>query len=226
MSRIRTELELESPVMAELELKLFRYLRKKLKFDPWHTLTTIYSREYAKWIVRNVNSILDGSGHDDSWCIEVGCGLGEIIGNIRWKHKAGYDLDVGAVRAARMLRAGRYFTGTFGDIEIKEKADRPARIKVLIITNFIHNIPPEALKADLDILLRKYAVEYIVLDTVRGGSYRYYQKGDYLFSGKYEIIKSSERYTAADGALRREEIWRIINTGISRDRHGPNSMMQ
>ena len=102
--KLRTKLELESPVMSEIELKIYKYLQKRDKFDPWHTLSTIYSRDYAKWIINNLNQLLNED--DGSWVVEVGCGLGEIIGNINWPHKAGYDLDEGVIKAAKFLRGG------------------------------------------------------------------------------------------------------------------------
>ena len=78
------------------------------------------------------------------------------------------------------------------------------------MTNFIHMIPPQELKENIDFLLERLHIQYFVLDTVKGGEYKYFHNGQHLFEDKYRMIRRSDRYTSSNGARRYEEIWECV----------------
>jgi hypothetical protein len=91
--------------------------------------------------------------------VEVGCGLGSILSLVRATTRQGYDVDDGAVRAARMLRSKsiNFYCGDMSCVG-------PAQIDVLILVNWIHDFSPEQLGFWLCPLLPR--TRYLLLDAI------------------------------------------------------------
>lgn len=196
-----------SKSLNAIKLKYYKILFKKYKFPEWH-VSTICDRQYALDIVIWLNCFLKNT---KSVVCEIGCGLGEIIGNIsvRPKNKYGYDIDESTVAAARLANPGAiYRVGSFENIH-------GMNIEVLITVNFIHEIHPDVLRAYYGYLLKNNHIKYIVIDCVDArGDYKYKHDGNYLFglnNGiKAHLVKRfSERYPAASGSKRIIEVWRV-----------------
>src|SRR6185295_5234755 len=91
-SKIRKTVALPNRVFR---LLLYFYFR----FDKWH-INTLYERKYANDIVRYLNA---RPAMKRNSIAEIGCGLGDLLRNLKFLNRTGYDIDLNALRAARFL---------------------------------------------------------------------------------------------------------------------------
>jgi len=133
-------------------LNLFRFF---YNFDPWHSRSSFFCRPYKKVVVEISNSLKPNS------VIEIGCGLGEIISRIKAPLKYGIDIEDKVIKAAKILNPKvRYFKG-----DLKTVLQIPEiNIHLLIMVNFLHGIPPEKLKKELNFILERKKIKYILAD--------------------------------------------------------------
>lgn len=198
---------MESRKAGKIKKKIYQLLQRYYNFGTWH-ITPINDRPYALEIVRTLNRLIGRNKFSKSMpFVEVGCGLGEIIGSLRWKYqRTGYDISAEALYAGSLLYPKVQFCkGSFSDIAHGE-------INCLIMINFIHMIPHDRLKKEIDAVLKKNRVRMFVLDTFsenEGTEYEYSHDGKYLFDGKYKLARRSEGIACAHGAKRYIEYWRI-----------------
>lgn len=196
----------ESKCAGTIKKILYRLLRFVYGFSSWHVIP-INERPYALEVYRTLNNYIEKSKFSNAPIVEVGCGLGDIIGNLKWTYgKIGYDRCPKVLKAARLLHPHIIFhEGTFKDVNY-------CKIRCMLMINFIHAIPPDKLKEDMERILNKSRIELFVLDTFRentGTEYKYSHDGNYLFGGKYKLIKRSKAFLAAHGAKRYVEYWKI-----------------
>lgn len=72
---------ISNAVVGRIKKVFYRLLRRRYGFREWH-VSPINERAYAIFVVKTVNALIrDGKIREGS-IVEVGCGLGEIIGNI------------------------------------------------------------------------------------------------------------------------------------------------
>lgn len=169
-------------MINKIKKKLAAYIRKPLawifRLDDWHTLPLSLKR-YAQGII----AFLNKAGNRES-CLEIGCGLGDIIRRLNFRERIGLDSQNQVLRAARFLsllsfqRGIRYKGFTFPVDPIEGKFD------ALVLVNWIHNIEPEILK----LKITQYYLDnlkvggYMIIDTVRHDGYRYGHKISFLTS--------------------------------------------
>lgn len=197
----------ESKFAGIIKKVLYQLMQYRFKFSMWHIMP-INERPYALEVYRTLNHYINKPGifHNEPM-VEVGCGLGDIIGSLRWRHgKIGLDLSANALEAARLIHPTVIFRkGTFNDIHCKN-------ISCLIMINFVHAISYDELKKYIDEVLEKNRVEMFVLDTFRNNKkteYKYSHDGNFLFSGKYKLFKRSQGFMASNGAKRYIEYWKV-----------------
>jgi ubiquinone/menaquinone biosynthesis C-methylase UbiE len=167
----------------------FKYLQRKYGFQQWH-ITPINFRPYAISIVKYLNR------QSKNKVVEIGCGLGEIIGNIKDCNRIGVDIDENVISAARKIYHNVQFdVGTFENIKNQS-------IDYLITVNFIHLISPEELKEKYRFLCKNNDIRYFVLDIVDSPTYKYNHNIDYLFDGwgGYRVIKRFRRFETQNGS--------------------------
>jgi SAM-dependent methyltransferase len=140
-------------VLGATEHLFLIILSKIYKFDSWHAAATISNRPYRRTVADIVNEL------DQETVVEVGCGLGEILTRLNASEIYGYDIDKGVIRAARFLHKGRvkFNYGSLVDLPIQ-------KIDVLILINWIHEISPAILEAELEPLLSR--TRYLLLDAL------------------------------------------------------------
>lgn len=197
---------IESKCAGVIKKYVYSFLCLWFKFSSWHVVP-MNQRPYALEIYRTLNNYIEKFEFPYSPMVEVGCGLGDIIGSLRWEYgKIGYDLSLNVLKGARLLHPDVIFhQGTFSNVNCK-------KIRCLIMVNLIHVIPPDKLKKSIEQILDKSKVEMFVLDTFRdneGTEYIYSHDGNYLFDGKYKRIKCSNAFLAAHSAKRYIEYWKI-----------------
>lgn len=123
--------------MTYLRRAVYRRLQRIFGFARWHVDPYDF-RPYAKWLVEKLSRILADGRCGDGEIVEIGCGLGDIISNLRGaKRRTGYDLDPHVIRAARLVHPKTSFhVGTFTQV-------RGRKIAIAIACNFMHDIPTE-----------------------------------------------------------------------------------
>lgn len=128
-------------------------LSRIFMFHPWHAEAPLSARSYRQTVAELVNGV-----HPRT-VVEVGCGLGYVLKLVDAPYRFGYDVDEGAVKAARFLH-GRKISFVWGDLT----AVSQPHIDVLILVNWIHEISPEELMRLIEPLLS--CTDYLVLDAI------------------------------------------------------------
>lgn len=152
-----------------VEKVFLRVLRHIFKFHPWHAEATKSARVYRKTAARIVDSLNPGT------VVEIGCGLGYILAQIAAPRRYGFDVDKGAVRAARFLHGQSisFAHGSFSSIELPT-------MDVLILINWIHEVSPQALEESLKPLLPR--TRFLLVDAIDPEGDRSYRfKHDFAF---------------------------------------------
>ena len=196
--------------IGNIKRKIYRILQKRFQFADWH-LTPINERPYAIEVVEYVQKY--AAERNLNCIVEIGCGLGSIIGNIKTStffmgKRRGFDIDNNSIRTARLLHPFvKFVNGSFCNVQEE-------RIDCLIMVDFIHKIPEDNLRNEiLNLFKRNMKVDLIVFDTFRNNQdteYLYSHKGEYLFDGKYRLLRRSRGFRASHGARRYIEYWEKI----------------
>lgn len=198
---------IESKKAGRIKKRIYRMLQRYYNFGSWH-LTPINDRPYGLEVVRTLNKLISKNKFPQYMpFVEVGCGLGEIIGGVNWRYgKIGYDISAETLKAGAFLCPKVIFRkGSFADIDCGD-------INCLIMLNFIHMISYEKLKKEMDTVLEKNRVKLFVLDTFtnnEGTEYVYSHNGENLFGGRYKLARRSNGIPCAHGAKRYIEYWQI-----------------
>lgn len=191
--------------IGKLKRKILLFLQKIYHFPAWNIIP-INDRPYAREIVCHIQKYVDKKKRCN--IVEVGCGLGSIIGNIKdCGKRIGVDINNTSIYVARILHPFVEFrTGSFKDVDV-------GKIDCLIMVNFIHRIPEDKLRHDVQTLIAHNQVKVIVFDTFknnRNTEYLYSHRGEYLLGDKYRLIRRSRGFGASHGARRYIEYWEKI----------------
>lgn len=193
-------------MVGKCKQRIYAILQRIYLFDVWH-LGPINFKPYAWDIVFMAEKYIDKK--EIQYVVEVGCGLGDIIGNIRTVQnkkcrKIGIDRERNVIRAAKLLHPSiTFLQGSFDSCRNRDRV-------CLIMVNFIHMIPKEELREEIRQLLLMNKVELVILDTFsrnKDTEYLYSHCGEELFEGKYRCIRKSKAFAAAHGARRYIEYW-------------------
>lgn len=148
-----------------------RLLQTAYGFHSWHAAAPLSARPYRRVVAHLVNAL------EPRCVVEVGCGLGSILSLVNAPELFGYDVDAGAVRAARLIR-GRRISFIQGDMTTVAQS----HIDVLILCNWIHEFSPAQLDAWITPLLSR--TSYLLLDAIDSdGPEGYRFKHDFSFLG-------------------------------------------
>lgn len=189
-----------------IKKKFYTILQKKYGFADWH-LEPINFRPYAQEVVSGIGRYINKQ--EIKSVVEVGCGLGDIIGNIKTVsdkkcEKIGIDMEENVLKGARFLHPSTTFLqGSFDNVRDWDGV-------CLIMVNFIHGIPYDVLQQEVYGLLKSNHINMFVIDTFcnnKGTEYVYSHKGMELFLGRYKLLKRSAGFPCAHGARRYIEYW-------------------
>lgn len=189
---------------------LYTILQKVYLFDDWH-LEPINCKPYAREVISRTERYLREK--EIQCVVEIGCGLGEIIGNIKVDpnkkcQKIGIDIDSNVIRAAKLLHPSiTFLSGSFDQCKNKQRC-------CLIMVNFIHMIPEEKLKEEVKHLLLTNRIDLVIFDTFSRNENTEYvnnHRGETLFDEKFRRIRKSRAFAAAHGARRYIEYWERVD---------------
>lgn len=167
-------------------------------FDKWH-LYKLDNKKYVEDIIEYVNSTKDIQS-----VLEIGCGLGDIIGNLKAKKCMGLDTSPQAVKAAKLLfPKTNFLVGSFEQISHK-------KIDCLITVNFMHGIPKIDLQKYYADFCKKNYVRYIIFDSVVSKRYEHSHKAEDILGENWILEKHIGRY-AADGGYRKINVYKHIS---------------
>lgn len=169
-------------------------------FDRWH-LFTLTERSYAKDIIaycnkRDVRNSL----------VEIGCGLGDMLRNVKFARCLGLDNDKNVLAAAALLNKLYFKRNIRLDIFHFPQSSLEGNYDVIIMANWIHHITPLVLKNKIEeyfslSLLNDGA---IIIDTVQDPEYEFNHNISFLTSGVNGEIVKIGNYE------RHREVWAII----------------
>lgn len=149
-------------------LSIDRYILYKIfKFDKWHAQTVI-GNHYVPLIIRTINSSKANN------VVEIGCGLGEIILNIKATNKLCLDQSQEVLKAASFISKLKFVKAFFKKFDfindnLIDKHD------VIIMVNWPHLISEKILREKFSILFNNNLNKsgFIIIDTVSDENYRY-----------------------------------------------------
>lgn len=158
--------------MAELTGYITRMWRRALRvmfgFDKWH-VSSLDQRKYAQDIISYCNKKNTRNNF-----LEIGCGLGDILFNVQYKHKKGLDADAKVLKAAAFLAKLKQQKVEF---ELFQFPASPLKgnYDVITMVNWIHHIEPSVLKAKIATYFNSHlnAGGEILIDTVQDPEYEY-----------------------------------------------------
>lgn len=160
---------------------LLSLLKRRFGFARWHAESPLSSRPYRRDLAAMINSLAPAC------VVEVGCGLGAMLGLVQAPRRIGYDIDPGVIRAARFLRDKSivFKVGGFEDVE-------DLAIDVLVAVNWTHDHPPDQLHAWLDGLIGR--TRYLLLDAIDLGEPGYANHHDFAFLSAQATLIRSDRF--------------------------------
>jgi len=166
----------------------YYYLLKQIyNFEDWHWKNNYYCRTYKKILVKEINKL-----SPFKVAVEIGGGLGEIIGRINAKRRILIDLDEKVVKAAKknfLVKVDKAVVGSWKEA-IRET---PRIIDLLITVNWIHGISPNELKESYKTFLEQKEIKFLVVDSLKTpweGSYKH--NFHFLENFGYKLIKQLE----------------------------------
>ncbi len=123
-------------IINTLFQKLFRLiLMLFFRFDRWHT-SPVGNRKYAQDIILE----LDMLPNRDS-ILELGCGLGDIVGKVQYKNKYFFDISPNVLRAAKFLQE-MMFKRSFNVYEVfdflENSVDCNMKFDAIVLVNWTH----------------------------------------------------------------------------------------
>jgi SAM-dependent methyltransferase len=145
-------------------------LHRAYGFDRWHVGHA--GEAYARDIVQALNAWPVSARET---VVEIGCGLGDIVRHLAFRHRLGLDLDERVLAAARFL--ARFQRGTpprFDRFDFP-RSELSGVYNAIIMVNWIHQIDPDTLGR----AVRAYRAQHllpggaIVLDTVDDPAYEH-----------------------------------------------------
>ena len=131
--------------------KIFRIILIVIfRVDWWHA-SLLYHRPYARDIISELNKRPNRGS-----ILELGCGLGEIIGNARYQKRYFFDVSVRVLRAARFLqifsfRDSLYVYKVFDLLE--DTVDEKIKFDSIVLVNFTHGYDRKDLYPRLERLI-------------------------------------------------------------------------
>lgn len=156
-------------------------LRRRFGFAPWHSESPLSSRPYRCDLAAMIDALAP------TCVVEVGCGLGAMLGLVHAPRRVGYDVDAGAIRAARFLRHKSivFWVGGFDAVD-------QLTIDVLVAVNWTHDYSATQLQAWLDPLLAR--TRYLLLDAIDPGEPGYAHHHDFAFLASRATLIRSDRF--------------------------------
>lgn len=150
-------------------------------FDPWHITGTFHARPYKADVVHLCESV------PHECVVEIGVGLGDILGRVHAAKRVGIDREAAVLSAAKYCVNGSvsFAVADFAkpdELIMALKTNAVSSVDVLILVNWIHMIEMDVIAQSLSHVSREIPIKHIVMDTIRAGTpgYRFTHSQDDL----------------------------------------------
>lgn len=169
------EIGLANLVKAGASGLLNRVLRLIYRFDPWHVSGTFYSRPYKAKVVDMINA------RNPDCVVEIGTGLGDLIGRVSSGKTFGFDREFAVLRAARWLLP-RTIVLAPGDFQEPDgiiatlQRHHVRQIDCLVLVNWIHMVDFDTIERSIERIDRACPIRSILMDSIKVGvdGYRFH----------------------------------------------------
>jgi hypothetical protein len=169
--------------------KIFRIiLMLFFRFDQWHT-SPIENRQYACDVIKELRKEANRNT-----AMELGCGLGDIIGNLDYKEKYFLDISENALNAAKFLQLFS-FKDTYNIYKVfdflVDLLEEDISLDAIILVNWIHGYDSQILRLRICKLIENNlnAHGILVFDIIDNNSnYKYNHKvQDLIDESRFDI---------------------------------------
>jgi hypothetical protein len=157
-----------------------RVLKTFFQFDAWHLISPV-ERKYVPEIIAFLNFLPKGQRKN---VVEIGCGLGDIIRNLHFHKKIGFDDENKVIKAASFVSTlsfdrTRFLSFVFPSSVLKDKWS------AIIMVNWIHHIEPDILRENIQTYFSENLLPggCIVVDTVQASNYKFNHHISHLTGG-------------------------------------------
>jgi SAM-dependent methyltransferase len=176
-----------------------KILQKIYHFDKWHVVS-LRQRKYARDIIVWCNNRETRTSF-----LEIGCGLGDVVRNVKYRERYGFDSDPKVLKAAAFLARstpGRKITFSFCEFPV---TPIQGNYDILIMVNWVHHIEPSVLHAKLKEYFATLINEggAIIIDTVHHPEYKFNHVIGHLAEGLNASIEKLGSYE------RGREVWAL-----------------
>ena len=169
------EIGITNLVKAGASGVLNRLLRLIYRFDPWHVSGTFYSRPYKAKVVDMINA------QKPDCVVEIGTGLGDLIGRVSSGTTFGFDREHAVLKAARWLLPRKIVLAQ-GDFQEPDgiiatlNQHHVRQIDCLVLVNWIHMVDFDTIERSIERIDRACPIRSILMDTIREGvdGYRFH----------------------------------------------------
>lgn len=184
-------------MMLKIYLKKFIriFLRLLFKFERWHT-SPLENREYAMDIIKLVNK-----NETKNVVLEIGCGLGDIIGSLDFKNRLFYDYSENALNAAKFMQLFSNLKNKPKDFYevfdiFSDKVDESIECNVVIMVNWIHAYDSSLLAPKIDNLIKNnmHSKGLLVFDIISDADNKHFKNktfhhkvGDLINEANFDI---------------------------------------
>jgi SAM-dependent methyltransferase len=111
-------------------------LRLFIPFDPWHRMP-LAAKDYAVGIIEHLNAL---PPRQRGRVADIGCGLGDVILNLDFEERLGFDSDPAVLKAAEIVRRS-HFKGAARFAVCSFPEDRlDGRFDAVIMADWLHGI--------------------------------------------------------------------------------------
>jgi len=140
-------------------MKIIVILRKLIRIivvlifrvDRWHT-SLLDHRDYAQDVILELNKCVDRQS-----ILEIGCGLGDIVGNVNYRRKYFFDISINVLRAAKALQyiSCRKSENVYKVFDLlRDVVDSQLKLDAIVIVNFMHGFSSKDLFPKLEKLVK------------------------------------------------------------------------
>jgi len=146
-------------------------LQKIHGFDPWHVHGNYYSRPYKARVIALADQCAPNV------LVEIGAGLGDIVGRAKAQIRIGLDLDPRVIAAARYCVPRDVYLAVADFLQpetvitaLKSAEQNGPTIKTidcLVLVNWIHTVDIDKIAQSIEQIAADYPVRHILVDAIR-----------------------------------------------------------
>ena len=172
-----------------------RYLSRDLKVPKWHLNATFESRDYKRKVIKISNM------YKTNFAIEIGCGIGEILGRLNASQKYGFDINKDTLILCKRLNKNiktihdDIMSNNQKILEIINLSEKDETI-LIIMVNWLHEYSEIKVKEMLEIILSIKRNIIIIADIYQRKEYSRIPQNKIVH--KFEDIKNINFYKKID----------------------------